>query len=288
MHRSSAEELFDAESKPSGLEHFLPPSTRSQLVVPFSIADEPAFLIIVTTSKQFWTFRGTEANLVRSMGVVLRAQVVQRRLVEADAAKTVFLSSVSHELRTPLHGLMTGLQLVAESLRHGEPEHALRLLPMVESSGQTLQQILDDILDFGKMMHTRSSAGQHGEHGGGSDGLGSGSTSPSSEEGGLTDGVVAPPSSSPPISDSRRRVQEADLARDVMDAARTCWPRIVTRGNVDQDARQGLRETIERGSSVGESVGSRLDAEARRDVELVVEWEERDWRCMIDQVAFQR
>jgi hypothetical protein len=73
-----------------------------------------------------------------------------------------------------------------------------------------------------------------------------------------------------------------------MDAARTCWPRIVTRGNVDQDARQGLRETIERGSSVGESVGSRLDAEARRDVELVVEWEERDWRCMIDQVAFQR
>jgi hypothetical protein len=57
-----------------------------------------------------------------------------------------FLASTIHELRTPLHRLMTGPQLVAESLCKGEHMRPLELLPMVELCGHELQQILNDCL----------------------------------------------------------------------------------------------------------------------------------------------
>ncbi|KAL7419438.1 hypothetical protein Q5752_006276 [Cryptotrichosporon argae] len=207
----SAHEFRDGLS--SGLEPFLPPDLRSHVALPFATAGDPLFLVIVASASS--TVAAHDITFVRSMGVILHAQIVQSRLVEADAAKTLFLSSISHELRTPMHSLMTGLQLVAESLQEREPEQALALLPTVIASGRTLQQILNDVLDSGGLLHA-----------------GRGSGIP-----------------------KRHATAEADLAAVVIETAKACW---ATRNS----------ETL--------------------PVMLKVEWEERDWRCMISEVGFQR
>lgn len=141
-------QIYNLES-PSGMEAFLPVSTTSHIVAPFFTGDQPLFLIVVGKSVTGRRFGTSESNFVRSIGVVLLAKMLQSRVVKADMAKTVFLSSISHELRTPMHGILSGLQLVREAINSSNMEQVERLLVVIESSGYTLQHILNDVLDFG-------------------------------------------------------------------------------------------------------------------------------------------
>jgi len=91
-------------------------------------------------------------------------------LVEADAAKSAFVSMISHELRTPLHGMLSQLELIRGI---ASPEHLMHigdLLETAEVSGRMLRDVvcfpqsiaagpayrtffpqLSDVLKFGKM-----------------------------------------------------------------------------------------------------------------------------------------
>lgn len=152
MAQYDAEVSFEPQNfKTSGLEPYLPLSTRSHLVIPFMVGIQPLFSVIITSSEQYWTFRTPDVNFVRSMGVILRAQVLQSRVIEADMAKTTFLSSISHELRTPLHGLMSGLQLFEDAIDNEDLSHATEFLPIIKNSGYALQNILNDMLEFGQL-----------------------------------------------------------------------------------------------------------------------------------------
>jgi hypothetical protein len=144
------------DNKTSGLEPYLPPSTCSHLIIPFMAGIQPLFSIVITSSAKYWSFRPSDADFVRIMGVILRAQVLQNRVVEADMAKTTFLSSISHELRTPLHGLMSGLQLFEEAIESEDLGQAADLLPIIKNSGYALQNILNDMLQFGQLAHDNS------------------------------------------------------------------------------------------------------------------------------------
>jgi signal transduction histidine kinase/CheY-like chemotaxis protein/HPt (histidine-containing phosphotransfer) domain-containing protein len=63
----------------------------------------------------------------------------------AGRAKTEFLANVSHELRTPLNAIVGTTDL----LLSGEPSPADRArLEIVESSGEALLALIDDLLDF--------------------------------------------------------------------------------------------------------------------------------------------
>ncbi|CAG2156831.1 ATP-binding protein [Cupriavidus numazuensis] len=97
-------------------------------------------------------------------GYVIRTGVVsdvseQHRQAEALAeattaaeaalrAKESFLAMMSHEIRTPLNGVL-GLLEVLHSTRLDTEQR--RLLSLVVESGQSLAQILDDVLDYAKM-----------------------------------------------------------------------------------------------------------------------------------------
>ncbi len=129
---------------------YLPSDTTSHIVVPLFTLDDPLFVIIATTSRTHYTFPLADINIIRSIGSILRAKAVQTRVLEADAAKTAFLSSISHELRTPMHAIMTGLDLLRRALAEKDIEEAKTLTVMAESSGRTLQNILNDVLDFGR------------------------------------------------------------------------------------------------------------------------------------------
>jgi hypothetical protein len=83
---------------PSGLEPYLPVGTLSHLVVPLFTVDKPVFLILASSTRSQYTFPAADISIVRSIGSILRAKAIQNRVLEADAAKTAFLSSISHEL----------------------------------------------------------------------------------------------------------------------------------------------------------------------------------------------
>jgi signal transduction histidine kinase len=74
-----------------------------------------------------------------------------RTTVDADLAskaKSTFLATMSHEIRTPLNGVLGMAQ--AMSLDKLEPAQRQRLA-VVQSSGEALLAILDDLLDLSKI-----------------------------------------------------------------------------------------------------------------------------------------
>lgn len=70
---------------------------------------------------------------------------------QADAgnrAKSDFLANMSHEIRTPLNGVV-GLAAALARTKLTAPQ--LEIVSIIQSSGETLAQLLSDILDFSKL-----------------------------------------------------------------------------------------------------------------------------------------
>ncbi|MEL7546125.1 MAG: ATP-binding protein [Pseudomonadota bacterium] len=67
---------------------------------------------------------------------------------QANAAKSDFLATMSHEIRTPLNGML----VMAELLANGQlPGKQKRYADVIQSSGQGLLAIINDILDLSKV-----------------------------------------------------------------------------------------------------------------------------------------
>lgn len=83
----------------------------------------------------------------------LNEEVEKQRLARAEAeqanrAKSVFLATMSHEIRTPMNGILGGLTLL-EGTHLSETQQ--RYLAAIEHSGESLLEILNDILDYSKI-----------------------------------------------------------------------------------------------------------------------------------------
>jgi hypothetical protein len=96
--RGAGPQHYDSNST-SGLERWLPSSTQGHIVVPFMTEAQPLFCIVVTTDSPHLKFTREDESFINTIGVILGAYILQRRVVAADASKTTFLSSISHELR---------------------------------------------------------------------------------------------------------------------------------------------------------------------------------------------
>jgi len=79
----------------------------------------------------------------------VRLQSERDRVIEAEEARSYFFSSVSHDIRTPLNAIIG----FSELLEAGDvpPEEARQYLRMIVSSGKTLLQLVNDVLDLSKM-----------------------------------------------------------------------------------------------------------------------------------------
>ncbi|KAJ7677133.1 hypothetical protein DFH06DRAFT_1169852 [Mycena polygramma] len=120
------------------------------LVLPFYSSQRPNLLVIVASATPFVSFKPADVTFASNVGVILVARLAQNAIVEADKAKTAFVSQISHELRTPLHGLLGQLHLVRDTITSGELAVLPSLLDAAEFCGAALRDIVDDILEFGK------------------------------------------------------------------------------------------------------------------------------------------
>jgi signal transduction histidine kinase/FixJ family two-component response regulator/HPt (histidine-containing phosphotransfer) domain-containing protein len=72
----------------------------------------------------------------------------EARAQEASRAKSAFLAAMSHEIRTPMIGITGMLELLEHTRLDAEQR---RSVAIVQSSAQSLLQIIGDILDFSKI-----------------------------------------------------------------------------------------------------------------------------------------
>lgn len=116
-------------------------------------------------SYRWFLARGGEVDFddngkaVRSLGTLIdvsvRKQMEQELIAsrisaeDASHAKSQFLSSISHELRTPLNGVLGYAQiLLRDGSASAEQRHNLHA---IESCGQHLLTLIDDVLDLAKI-----------------------------------------------------------------------------------------------------------------------------------------
>ncbi|KAF7344559.1 hypothetical protein MSAN_01937800 [Mycena sanguinolenta] len=163
---------FSVQPAERGVQAFDSSGAISHIALPFYSANRPNMLIVVATATPFFMFKPVDVSLVSNLGLMLVAHLAQRLIVEADAAKTAFVSKIrcvlsllfrcfpgliwsvsvfTHELRTPLHGLLGQVDLVRDSFATGDLSMVPALLDSAEYCGTALRGIVDDVLQFGEM-----------------------------------------------------------------------------------------------------------------------------------------
>ncbi len=80
-----------------------------------------------------------------------QAHAAERRALEANRAKSLFLSTMSHELRTPLNAIIGFASILLQRLEGSlEPRHAT-FLGHIHASGLHLLGLINDLLDLAKI-----------------------------------------------------------------------------------------------------------------------------------------
>ncbi|MGD8836916.1 MAG: ATP-binding protein [Desulfobacteraceae bacterium] len=77
----------------------------------------------------------------------------------ANQAKSIFLANMSHELRTPLNAILGFSQLISHS--HSMPIEHKKQIDMINSSGEHLLALINNVLDMSKIEAGRVALEEH-------------------------------------------------------------------------------------------------------------------------------
>lgn len=117
--------VYLAPNAPDGIERW------------FRISGQPVF----DQSGVFLGYRGVGSD-------VTELYLAKARAEEASRTKSMFLANMSHEIRTPMNGVLGMAEVLEATLT--DPEHK-RMIGTIRKSGETLLNILNDILDMSKI-----------------------------------------------------------------------------------------------------------------------------------------
>lgn len=124
-HRPFRNFVYRAPNTPDGSERW------------FRISGQP----VLDSAGQFLGYRGVGSD-------VTELYLAKARAEEASRTKSMFLANMSHEIRTPLNGVLGMAEVLDSALT--DPEHR-RMIGTIRRSGETLLNILNDILDMSKI-----------------------------------------------------------------------------------------------------------------------------------------
>jgi len=120
-----------------------------------------ATVITLTHSTLPWSIGAILFNITAAMSIGMLIFIseaekttehldnLRREAQSANQAKSFFLANVSHEIRTPLNGVIGAVQLLADQAVTQEQKD---LLQTADASGRTLLRIVNDILDFSRII----------------------------------------------------------------------------------------------------------------------------------------
>ncbi|ROS01404.1 signal transduction histidine kinase [Sinobacterium caligoides] len=115
----------------------MPPATLIRHSYEFGMLAQSIFFAVGVSQKILSDRRGREKLAMQAL------------LVKAeDKTKNEFLAKMSHEIRTPLNGLVGIAELLKSTKLNVEQQH---YIDMLQSSGENLEVLLNDILDVSKM-----------------------------------------------------------------------------------------------------------------------------------------
>ena len=131
---------------------------ESFLVVPvYGLDQQPFAMLCAFTSKKSKQYlEGYELQFLRAIGVIILSAVLRRRMILADKAKSILISSVSHELRTPLHGILAAAELLTDTQLD---VNQISFLKTVQTCANSLIETVNHVLDFTKLSGSSQSVG---------------------------------------------------------------------------------------------------------------------------------
>ena len=109
-----------------------------------------AFLLIlmVLAVAAVLRHRNSARMVLQEQANRLQQEELNTRLMEANKAKSYFLSNMSHEIRTPINAVLGMNEMI---LRECTDESILSYAANIQSSGKTLLFLINDILDMSKI-----------------------------------------------------------------------------------------------------------------------------------------
>jgi signal transduction histidine kinase len=97
------------------------------------------------------TFAAQSVLAIQNARLFSEIEEKGRQLEIASQHKSQFLANMSHELRTPLNAVLGYAELLADGLYGDLPERAKGVLARIQSNGQHLLALINDVLDLSKI-----------------------------------------------------------------------------------------------------------------------------------------
>jgi signal transduction histidine kinase len=154
----NASALFDAKGKPIGV-IAVGQDITDRKCMEDELRHHREYLELIVNER---TANLQEVNKQLHNEIDDRKQIEQKLLIAkrdaeaANRAKSEFLANMSHELRTPLHSILSFASFGTKKYANAKPEKLLDYFNRIKKTGQTLLELLNDLLDLAKLESRRA------------------------------------------------------------------------------------------------------------------------------------